>query len=67
MINFRDSLFAAVKLFSSVVPCPQTQCLWLKVQVITRSHLLVVTHWFVLYWDRLWREDRGMSINLCMI
>lgn len=50
MVNFRDWFFAVVKSFSSAVPCPQTQCPWLKNQVITRSHLLVVTYWFILYW-----------------
>ena len=61
MVNFRDSFFAVGKLFSSVVPCPQTQCPWLKNQVITRSHLLVVAYWFVLYWGSLvqggWRDE----------
>lgn len=49
MVNLRDSCFAGVTLFSSVVPCPETQCRWLKSQVITHSHLLVVTYSFVLY------------------
>lgn len=53
MASFRDSLFAVVKLLSSVDPSPQTQCPWLKNQVITRSHLLVVTYSFILYWGSL--------------